>query len=289
MNAWFYVAWMIAGFVFLLPNALTVVLHAMNSAQPSTLAQKARVTISLGLAISLAANCLVLLASKQLLSFFGSSYAEQASLTLRILVLAAFPLIIKYHYISISRIQDRIARAMLGMLPGGFLEIGAAVLGARLGGLAGLSAGWVAAICVESIFMFRTVYTTVLSLDKSVPSTEPTYREAEALWLMDTTPLPIIDQSYMTAKAPLLINTPLLPISRLPALGQAIREPNRNEQSLQDRANRRNNGSQRYLRPPRLQPFTPYCGDIPLSDSCVDSLCFKRRNDNSTVFEDEML
>lgn len=275
MNAWFYVAWMIASFVFLVPNVLTIVLHAMNSAQQSTLAQKARVTISLGLVTSLAANCL-------------SSYAEQATLTLRILVLATFPLIIKYHYISICRIQDRIARALLGMLPGGLLELGAAVLGAHLGGLTGLSAGWVAAIYVESIFMFRTVYMTVHSLDKSAPSAELRYIGAEALWLvdtpslpaisqgyvgkqalwlMDTTPLPIIDQSYMVAEAPWLINKPLLPIVRFPAIGQDNGEPNRNKQSLQDRASLRNNRSQQHLRPTRLQPFTPYLGDIPITDS----------------------
>jgi len=270
MNAWFYVAWMIASFVFLVPNVLTIVLHAMNSAQQSTLAQKARVTISLGLVTSLVANCLLQLATKQVLSLFGSSYAEQAALTLRILVLAAFPLIIKYHYISIYRIQDRIARALLGMLPGGLLELAAAVLGARLGGLTGLSAGWVAAIYIESIFMFRTVYTTVLSLDKSAPSTGMRYMEAEALWLMDTTPLPIMGQSFMVAEAPWLINKSSLPIVKFPAIGKDNREPNRNKQSLQDRAGRRNNRSQQHLRPTRLQPFTPYPGHIPNDDGILN-------------------
>jgi len=288
MNAWFYIAWMIASFVFLVPNVLTIVLHAMNSAQQSTLAQKARVTISLGLVTSLVANCLLQLATKQVLSLFGSSYAEQATLTLRILVLATFPLIIKYHYISICRIQDRIARALLGMLPGGLLELGAAVLGAHLGGITGLSAGWVAAIYVESIFMFRTVYTTVLSLDKSAPSTGMRYMEAEALWLMDTTPLPIIGQSFMVAEAPWLINKSSLPIVKFPAIGKDNREPNRNKQSLQDRASRRNNRSHQHLRPTRLQPFTPYLGDIPKTDSYLDSLSLERRPNNITIFEDEV-
>jgi O-antigen/teichoic acid export membrane protein len=286
MNAWFYIAWMIASFVFLVPNVRTIVLHAMNSAQQSTLAQKARVTISLGLVTSLAANCLLQLATKQVLSLFGSSYAEQATPTLRILLLAAFPLIIKYHYISICRIQDRIVRALLGMLPGGLLELAAAVLGAHLGGLTGLSAGWVAAIYVESIFMFRTVYTTVLSSDKSAPSIGMPYMEAEALWLMDTTPLPIIDQSFMVAEAPWLINKSLLPIVRFPAIGQDNREPNRNKQSLQDSASRRNNRSQQHLKPTRLQPLTPYLGDIPITDSNLDSLSLERRPNNSTIFID---
>ncbi len=132
MNAWFYVAWMIANFVFLIPSVLTIVLHAMNSAQQSTLAHKARVTIGLAFVTGLLANCLLELATKQVLSVFGGSYADQATWCLRVLLLALFPLIIKNHYISICRIQDRVTQAMLGMLPGGLLEIGAAALGIRL-------------------------------------------------------------------------------------------------------------------------------------------------------------
>jgi len=163
MNAWFYVSWMVVSFVFLIPNTLTIVLHATNSAQQSTLWFRARVTLSIGLVASLLANCLLQVAARQVLSVFGASYAQQAVSTLRILLLAAFPLIIKYHYIAICRIQDRIARAMFGMLPGGLLELSAAALGAQLGGLTGLSAGWVAAIYIEAFFMFGAVARTIRS------------------------------------------------------------------------------------------------------------------------------
>lgn len=229
MNAWFYVAWMIASFVFLLPNVLTIVLHAMNSAQQSTLAQKARVTITLGVVISVFANCLLQFSTQWVLSMFGSSYAEQAVWCLRVLLLAAFPLIIKYHYISICRIHDRIVGAMLGMLPGGVLEIGAAALGAHLGGLTGLSVGWVVAIYVESIFMFRTVYKAVLSLESSALPAGLGYMRTEAIWLIDTSHLPAIGQSYMTAGAPWLVDTFLLPAMKLPAKRQVSREVSRSK------------------------------------------------------------
>ena len=289
MNAWFYVSWMIASFVFIVPGAVTTVLHAMNSAQPSTLARKARMTIGLALVLSALANCLLQFGTKQVLGLFGSTYAEQAAWTLRILAIAAFPLIIKNHYISICRIHDRIARAMLGMLPGGLLELGAAALGAHLGGLTGLSVGWVAAIYIESMFMFRTVYKTIFPLEKSALSTELQYAEAQALWLVDTSPLPVIGQSYTAAEAPWLINTSLLPIVRLPAIGQATREPNSNKQSLQDGVNRGNNGGRQDLRPAQLQPYTPPPGRIPIIGSGVNSQFLERLHDHSTIFEDEMI
>ncbi len=99
MNAWFYVSWMIASFVFTVPVALTTVLHAMNSAQRTTVLHKVRLTVGLGLVASLAANCLLQFDMQQVLGLFGSGYAEQAAWTLRFLALAAFPLTIIYPYV----------------------------------------------------------------------------------------------------------------------------------------------------------------------------------------------
>jgi O-antigen/teichoic acid export membrane protein len=158
MNAWFYVAWMIACFVFVVPNSLTTVLHAMNSAKPTALGHKMRITMGIAVATCVIVNIVLQLATKQVLGLFGHTYADQATWCLRILSLAAFPLIIKNHYVSICRIQDRITQAMLGMVPGGLLELGAAALGAHFAGLTGLSLGWLCAICLESLFMLPAVY-----------------------------------------------------------------------------------------------------------------------------------
>jgi len=190
MNAWFYVSWMIVNVVFLVPSALTTVLHAMNAAQPSTLAKKARSTLSLAFLASALANIVLLVGTKQILALFGASYAAQAAWSMRFLVFAAFPLVIKVHYISICRIQDRVTQAMLSMIPGGVLELAAAAVGARLGGLSGLSLGWTLAICCESLFMLPTVYKVLTSkaADQYLP--EQTYLEAEAMWRLETLTMP---------------------------------------------------------------------------------------------------
>jgi O-antigen/teichoic acid export membrane protein len=44
-NAWFYVAWMLANFAFVIPTALTTVLHALNAAYRSALGHKVRTTL----------------------------------------------------------------------------------------------------------------------------------------------------------------------------------------------------------------------------------------------------
>lgn len=198
MNAWFYVSWMIASFVFVVPTALTTVLHAMNSAQPSTLAHKARVTMGLALLTSIIANGLLQFDTKQVLGLFGDSYAGQATWCLRILALGAFPLIIKNHYISICRIQDRIGQAMFSMLPGGVLEVVGAILGAHIGGLTGLSLGWIVTIGIESLFMIGTIYKVVYPIEPSLIKEQAT-AEMQAVWLLETAIQPAIGQGYTGA------------------------------------------------------------------------------------------
>ncbi len=172
MNAWFYVSLMIANFVFLAILALTIVLYSMSSSRPSALAHNIRLTLILSAGIVTLANCVLLFGTKQVLGLFGHIYAEQAVWSLRILALGAFPLIIKNHYVAVLRIQKRMAQAILPILGGSLLELGAAILGAHLGGLSGLSLGWVIGISIEALFMSQTVHKAIRANDASIDSIE---------------------------------------------------------------------------------------------------------------------
>lgn len=176
MNAWFYVPFMIANFVFSVPLALTTVLFATKSAEPDALAQKTRLTLAISLIISLLAASIICLGTQQLLGLFGHAYAEQAAWSLRLLALAAFPLILKNHYIVLCRIQNQMARAISRMLAGLSLELGGAALGAYLGGLTGLSLGWGIALCMEATLMSHRVY-------KVVRPAAPPLLSIHLLWL----------------------------------------------------------------------------------------------------------
>jgi O-antigen/teichoic acid export membrane protein len=157
-NAHFYVAWMIAGFVFLAPQSLTTVLPAVGAAEPRVLARKIRHTLGISAGIGLLA-CLGLLAAADLaLALFGRGYAEQAAWSLRILGLAVFPLIVRYHYVAIARIRGTFRNAAMFMALGGLFELAMATLGASLSGLVGLSVGWTVALAVEAALLARLVY-----------------------------------------------------------------------------------------------------------------------------------
>jgi O-antigen/teichoic acid export membrane protein len=165
-NAWFYVSWTFAGFLFFLNPAITTALYATSSAQPDTLAHRMRLTLVLALVATIVASGVLLLGAKQVLGLFGHTYAEQAGSCLRILSIAGFPLIIKDHYIAVCRVQDRIVAALVLVGTGVILELAMAASGAHLAGLTGLTLGWVIAVCIEAAIMFRTVYKTAWPRDE---------------------------------------------------------------------------------------------------------------------------
>jgi O-antigen/teichoic acid export membrane protein len=158
MNAYFYTSWMIASFAAVAPMALTTVLYAVGSADPGALANKIRLTLRLSALAGILTTIAFLWGADIMLRLFKAAYAEQASLSLRILGLAVFPLIIKNHFVVIHRIYGRVTKTALWMAAGGLLELILAATGAALGGLAGLSVGWVTAMSIEALFMARTVY-----------------------------------------------------------------------------------------------------------------------------------
>jgi O-antigen/teichoic acid export membrane protein len=158
MNAYFYVAWMIASFVFVISTSLATVLYALGAAEPAELPQKARLTLKLSLGFGALACLGLWIGADWVLSLFKADYVEQAGWCLRILGLGIFPLIVKNHYVAIRRVGGRVTSIAPWMAVGGLLELILAGIGASLGGLAGLSIGWLVAMCIEAVLMLPTVY-----------------------------------------------------------------------------------------------------------------------------------
>jgi O-antigen/teichoic acid export membrane protein len=158
LNAYFYASWMIASFVLVGPTALGTVLYAVGSADTENLAQKFRFTFKLSLVIGLIACAGLLIIADPVLRLFGQDYARQAAWCLRVLSLAVFPIIIKSLYVAIHRIHSTIIVATRLVILGSFLELLLGASGGFIGGIVGLSTGWVMAVFVEGLIMARSVY-----------------------------------------------------------------------------------------------------------------------------------
>ena len=159
----FYIAWMIASFLFALSYAFTRVLFAIGSGQQYLLTEKIQFTLKLSFIICTLGAAVLLIGANPIMGIFGSTYAEQASTTLRILAISIFPIIIKTHYVAVSQIFGRMIKAAKIIAVGSILELGLAAIGAHLGGLPGLSLGWVIAVYIEGLMTIAPVYRIAIS------------------------------------------------------------------------------------------------------------------------------
>lgn len=162
VNASFYAAFMLVSFAYMVPTHLATVLHAVGSSAPEAVAGRLRFTLSLSLAVGTIAAAALVLVGPFLLGLFGSVYAEEAALPLRILSVGVFPLIVKVHYVAIARVFGRLREAAALMAIGGLLEIGLAVAGALVWHLPGFCLGIVAGLILQALVVGPVVLRTLL-------------------------------------------------------------------------------------------------------------------------------
>lgn len=158
-NAGFYIAWLIVGFLVMIPFSLSSVAYALGSSDPAGIEVRFRFTFAVSILLGLIANLFLIPAARPLLEVFGSGYAETGVSALHILALGVFPLTVKTHYVAIHRVRHTLARALPVAWLGTALELGGGALGAALGGIDGVAWGWLAGLIVEAVVMGRDVAT----------------------------------------------------------------------------------------------------------------------------------
>lgn len=153
-NASFYVAWMIAGFVAMVPVSLGTVLYAVASGDSSRLTDQLRFTFMLSFGFGIAANLALIFAAAPILGLFGPEYSARATGALHVLALGIFPLTVKTQYVALQRVRRRVAAALPIAWAGTVLEVGGAAAGAILfGDLVGVAWGWLAGLALEVLLM----------------------------------------------------------------------------------------------------------------------------------------
>lgn len=146
-----YATWSLAGFVFVLPIALSMALFASGANDSSTILKEFRFTLRASLAACVAANLVILPLGGLVLGIFGPAYAENGRTVLILLCLGGIGLVIRDHHVAVARITGRVGREAVLMLVLGGGELLGAAIGASRGGLLGLAWGWLAAVAVEVV------------------------------------------------------------------------------------------------------------------------------------------
>ncbi|MEP7161782.1 MAG: MATE family efflux transporter [Dermatophilaceae bacterium] len=157
-GAAFFMAWMIAGLAYIVPSHLSTALFAVGAGRLEELRAKLRVGLATATGLGLIGVPALWLVSDPMLRLFGVYYTEVATTPLRILAVCYFAMIVKYHYIAVTRVEGRLAVGSAMASVGALLEVGGAVIGALSHGILGLTIGFGIGLVLECIVMAPTVW-----------------------------------------------------------------------------------------------------------------------------------
>lgn len=160
VSAYFGTATLLVGLVFFAPFAIATALYASGAHAPSAFVQRMRFTLKLSFGLGVLANIVMFVGADLILGVFSAEHAAQAGWVLRLLGLGVFPIIIKDHYVTICRLQQRLGGTALLAGAGSVLELVLAAVGAGVGGVLGLTLGWLAALYIQGIVLAPYVYRT---------------------------------------------------------------------------------------------------------------------------------
>jgi O-antigen/teichoic acid export membrane protein len=152
-NAYFYVAWMIAGLLFAVPTAVGTSLFAEGSHFEEELGTNVRRSLKFILLLLIPATILVVALGKWLLLLFGGSYSANALWLLWILAASSPLVMVNNVYGTILRVRSRIKELVL---LSGFSTIAVLVgsyLIAPTTGIIGIGYAWIAAQGLVTIYI----------------------------------------------------------------------------------------------------------------------------------------
>jgi O-antigen/teichoic acid export membrane protein len=156
-NAAFYVAWMIASFMYIIPSSLSTVLFTVASADATALAAKLRFTLRVSMYLGVPGMLAVFLGGRFILELFGKSYAADGTIPLWLFTACYLPIIPVSFYIAVCRTANKIPLAAVVLTTSSALQIAAAVVGGALGGLLGLSIALVGVKFIEGFITLPAV------------------------------------------------------------------------------------------------------------------------------------
>lgn len=112
-NAYFYIAWALAGILRAIPMAVSLSLFAEGSYDAKSLNATIWRSLKTILFLLLPAVALMLAIGDKLLLLFGRSYSQYGTNLLWLMVVAALPVAVNYMYIAVKRIEKRLKGVLL--------------------------------------------------------------------------------------------------------------------------------------------------------------------------------
>jgi O-antigen/teichoic acid export membrane protein len=150
-NAAYYIAFMLASFLFMVPMHLSTVLFAIASAAPEMISEKLRFVLRTSLVIGVPGGLILGFSSHFVLSIFGPDYVRLATGPLWLMIALYIPGLPNTVYIAVCRATGRVNQAAIFLSVAAVFQMAAIVVGGKLGGLYGLSYAGLAVAVLQAL------------------------------------------------------------------------------------------------------------------------------------------
>ncbi len=153
MTAYFYMAWMIAGTVYIIPKSIATSLFAEGSNNEGELKRNMRKSLKVAFGLVIPAIVVIFLAGDKMLMLFGAEYSINGEKLLLILAISAIPIIFNSVYISMKRVQKDVKGVIVvnAIITVGTLLIGYLLV--DIWGIFGVGVGWILSQTMTSIYI----------------------------------------------------------------------------------------------------------------------------------------
>lgn len=141
-NATWYVVWMMAGAIYIIPVEVGVTMFSEVAQRPETLRRSVLRGIQVSLAFGVGGAACVAVLAPVLLTLMGKSYASGGIVPLRLLLLAVIPMAAIQAYFAVSRARNRLREATVSAWLGGTVAVVAAGFAGSVSGLVGMALAW---------------------------------------------------------------------------------------------------------------------------------------------------
>lgn len=157
-NAYFYISWMMANFLFVVPTAISTATFASASNESEMSYKQYQQIVGLSLIGLLPLVIGLIVSSTFLLAIFGQDYVTNGHTLLILLVLSVFPYTINSFFITFFRIYQKIDKMILFSMASTLLSLLSVMWGSIHLNLTGAGIGW---LLSQSFF---AIFTTVLNM-----------------------------------------------------------------------------------------------------------------------------
>ena len=175
-NAYFFVAWGMAGLLFAIPTATSMSLFAEGSYDEKFLGRDVRRSLGLIALLLAPAIVVMLVAGDKLLLLFGREYSSEGTRVLSVLAFSALPMAINLVYLGIARVRKRLRSIIVVAATVAFTTlILSYLLVPRLGILAP-AVGWLVSHGVVALVVVPTIWKDLRSEPTVAPALSAEHR-----------------------------------------------------------------------------------------------------------------